>query len=315
MLDRSHERRSVGYPLGRMEGEKLPAASPSAPYLWAGLAIVLWATLAAVVGDALDHVPASTVVLLAFAFATPTLLLIDLARGRTLRAIFGARPAVIALGLWGLFGYHALFFEALARAPIVEANLLNYLWPLFMVLFAPLLAKEKITGLMLVGAVVGFAGAALVVTQTKGNSPERPSPALGYAFAALAAVAWSSFSVLLRRLGKEGEDRMTLFSACSLAATIPWALASGTLELPPTRVLVAGAWLGIGPMGIAFWCWNRALSTGSAAKIGLLSYLDPLLSTLAVAIVLKKELTTSSWLGMALIVLGAAGPPVIARFR
>jgi len=43
-------------------------------------------------------------------------------------------------GVGGLFGYHALFFAAMAHAPAAEANLLNYMWPLLIVLLsAPLL--------------------------------------------------------------------------------------------------------------------------------------------------------------------------------
>jgi drug/metabolite transporter (DMT)-like permease len=104
---------------------------------------------------------------------------------------------------------------------------------------------------------------------------------------------------------------MTLFVTASLAPALALALATGTAAPPTGRALTAAAWLGIGPMGIAFWCWSRALALGSAARIGLLSYLDPLLSTLVVAAVLGKEITRASALGMALIVVGSAGPAVL----
>lgn len=284
---------------------------------WALAAILLWGTLAAVVGDALEGAPPSQLVLWAFVFSAPTLALVDLARGRKLAAIFRAPGRVVALGLWGIFVYHALLFTALDRAPHVEANLLNYLWPLLMVLLAAPIAGERPTRVVLLGALVGFVGAALVVTRGEGLHVESEH-ALGYGLAALAAFAWASFSVVLRRLGPEGEDRMTLFTVASLVPAVAFAALTGGLAPPSGRALAAAAWLGVGPMGVAFFCWNRALALGSAARIGSLSYLTPLLSTLALAALARGGVGSVSrvtWVGMALIVGGAAGPVLWERAR
>lgn len=282
---------------------------------WALAAIVLWGTLAAAVGDALTGVRASTLVLWCLIFAAPTLLLWEVAfRRRTLAQIFAAPPHVVALGLLGIFGYHALLFAALELAPIVEANLLNYLWPLLIVLLSPLIARERVSPLVLVGSVVGFAGAAIVVTQ--GKRPDlAAADAFGYLLALLAAFAWSTFSLFLKRIGPAGENRMALFTVWSLGAAIVWAFAADGLVVPPQRALVAAAWVGVGPMALAFVCWERAMMRGRASTIGALSYLDPLLSTLCVGWALGKPLTTPTWIGMALIVAGAALAPLLARRR
>jgi len=278
---------------------------------WALAAIVLWGTLAAVVGDTLAGVAASSLLFWSFIFAAATLAIVHVARGGRPRDLVAGKPSLILLGLWGIFGYHALLFEALGRAPIVEANLLNYLWPLLMVLLAPVLAGERASALALGGAAAGFAGAALAVTQGHAIAPRRED-ALGYALAALAALSWSSFSVLLRRFREEG-DRMPLFVTWSLAAAAVFAGARGGLAPPPPRALLAAAWVGIGPMAVAFTAWDRAMRLGRASTIGALSYLDPLLSTLCVALVLAKPLTGPTLAGMALIVGGAAAPALLTR--
>ena len=285
---------------------------------WALAAIVLWGTLAAAAGDALEGVRAPTLVFWCLLFAAPTLAIYEIAvRRRPLSRVVVAPPRVIALGVWGIFGYHVLLFEALDRAPIVEANLLNYLWPLLIVLLAPLFLRERVSPLVLFGAVLGFAGAALLVT---GGAPLDLDfrEALGYVLAAGAAVSWSTFSLLLKRAqqgASAAEDRMAVFTTWALVAAFAWAAVRGGLVVPPARALAVAAWMGIGPMALAFVCWERAMTRGRASTIGALSYLDPLLSTLCVAWVLAKPLTLVTWTGMALIVAGAAVAPILARLR
>ncbi len=284
------------------------------PIVYALIAIVLWGTLAAVVGDALAGVGPFRLLFWSFAFAAPTLVAAEVAQGRRVVDVLRPTTALVALGLWGILGYHAFFYVALQRAPIVEANLLNYLWPLFMVLLAPVLARERLTPTAVVGALTGFAGAVLIVTQGKAIVPAR-AHLVGYACAFVAALAWSSFSVLLKRMGAQAEGRMPLFMVASLIGAAALALTEeGGLAPPPPRALLACAFLGVFPLGLAFVAWGKAMATGSAAKIGALSYLDPLLSTLLLALVLRAPITQATALGMVLIVVGAASPAVLPLF-
>lgn len=278
---------------------------------WALVAIVLWGTLAAVVGDALRGVPFAGLLFWSLVFAAPTLAAADFLRGRRPRD-FLLEPKVLALGLWGIFGYHALFFAALDFAPIVQANLLNYLWPLLMVLLAAPLAKERPSGFALAGAMVGFGGAVLVVTQGR-SLVVKDDHLFGYALALLAALSWSSFSVLLRRFGARAQGKMAAFALWSLAASFALALALGDAAPPPGRALAAAAWVGIGPMALAFLAWDRAMTLGRASTIGALSYLDLLLSTICVAAVLRERLSGPTIAGMFLIILGAAAPTIADR--
>ena len=57
------------------------------------------------------------------------------------RSVWNIAPTTLLLGVYGLFGFHLLLFLALRIAPPVEANLVNYMWPLFMVVLSPLLLK------------------------------------------------------------------------------------------------------------------------------------------------------------------------------
>ena len=149
-------------------------------------AVLLWSTLAALTVLSGDIPPFQ---LLAMCFTLGTLVGVVVAlwqgrdRGLPAWALLPRLPGhVWALGVYGLFGYHFAYFMALRLAPPVAANLINYLWPLLIVLFAALLPGERLRGRHAAGVLAGFGGAALLVTRGEGLRFEGQYAA-GYAFA------------------------------------------------------------------------------------------------------------------------------------
>ncbi len=239
-------------------------------------AIVLWGSLATL-GVALANVPPFLLtgagLLIGSLIALP-LSGFDLGRWRV--------PApTLAVGVGGLFGYHFLLFVALRLAPPVQANLVNYLWPLGMVVMAPLfLPGLRMRPGHVVAALLGFAGAAIAIL---GRGSAGPALAggfhWGYVFAFGAAVLWSSYSLMTRRLPRFPTAAVGGFAAIAGAL----ALLCHVLLEPHTalsvRQWVLIALLGLGPLGGAFFLWDAALKRGDPRRIGLLAFLTPLLST------------------------------------
>jgi len=110
-----------------------------------------------------------------------------------------AFTAAWALGVGGLFGYHFFYFLALRQAPPLQANLLNYLWPLLIVLFSALLPGERLRARHVLGGLAGMAGAALLVLRGVGQTEFSSEHLAGYAAALTCAVVWGGYSVLSRR--------------------------------------------------------------------------------------------------------------------
>ena len=131
--------------------------------------------------------------------------LLPLVRGRL--AFMMPTPASLALGIYGLFGYHALYFAALKLAPPAEASLLNSLWALFTVLFAALLPGHRLQHEPRPGctARLGRRGHPGVDEDRRGRGCETRSR-LGFAFALGCALVWSSYSVASRLLA-DGAQR------------------------------------------------------------------------------------------------------------
>jgi drug/metabolite transporter (DMT)-like permease len=215
-----------------------------------------------------------------------------------------------AVGVGGIFGYHALLFAAFRSAPAVEANLINYLWPLLIVVLSPVFLKGfRLSFRHVAGAILGLAGAALVVSGGRLSLDAAYLP--GYLLAAAAAFVWASYSLLTKRLPAFPTGAVGGFCLASGLASLALYFAESRLgSAGPAPVLGAVDWiclvlLGLGPMGGAFYAWDASLKRGDPRVIGALSYLTPLLSTLNLVILGGKRLTAVSAAAMALIVAGA----------
>lgn len=209
---------------------------------------------------------------------------------------------VYAFGTVGLFGYHFLYFSALRLAPAAEAGLIAYLWPLLIVLFSGLLPGERLRPAHLLGAVLAFAGAALIVA----GGGARGGLQLGHALALLCALTWAGYSLMSRRLGAVPTAVVAVYC---LATAVLSALAHVVLE--PTVWPVGGlgwaavAALGLGPVGLAFYTWDIGVKRGNIQMLGTASYAAPLLSTLALMLAGKAEASASLALAAAMIAGGA----------
>lgn len=239
------------------------------------LAVLLWSLLAVFTAASGTMPPFQ---LLAISFAIGGLSLLAL-RPKSLVAL-RQPPKVWALGVGGLFGYHFCYFFALRNAPPVEAGLINYLWPLLIVLFSALLPGEKLRWNHLAGCALALCGAVLVVTRGQGFS-FAPEYALGYGAALAAALAWSSYSVLSRRFASVPSEAITGFCLATAAlAAICHLLLEPTVWPDNLWQWAAIVGLGLGPVGLAFYVWDIGVKQGDIQVLGAASYSAPLLSTL-----------------------------------
>lgn len=218
-------------------------------------------------------------------------------------------PRVLIFGTLGLFGYHALYFSALRLAPAAEASLIAYLWPLFIVLLSGLLPGESLRRSHIVGALVAFCGAALIVVQGGIAFGADALPGLGLAF--LAALTWAGYSVGSRHFAAAPTEAVALFCLATSALSVPAHLIWETTAWP----LGPGAWasvvgLGLGPVGLAFYVWDIGVKKGDIQMLGVASYMAPLLSTLALIV---AGIATPSPVLLAAAGLVTAGAALAAR--
>ena len=281
------------------------AVSPPARATLIGfVAVLLWSTLALATSFAAGLPPFQLTAMtfaLAFAIAAASWAL----RGRAALAALKQPWPVWALGIGGLFGYHFFYFTALSHAPVVEASLIAYLWPLLIVLLSALLPGERLTLWHVAGALAGLVGAGLLVTRGGGLALD-PVFSLGYLAALACAFTWSGYSVLSRRFGAVPTDTVGGFCGATAALAFLCHLVFEAWVAPSPGAWAAIAYLGLGPVGAAFYVWDHGVKRGDIRALGASAYAAPLISTLLLILFGRAEPSWRILLAAVLIVGGAA---------
>src|SRR6185437_3757822 len=274
-----------------------------------GLTAILMWSLLAVMTVATGKIPAFQLAAMTFAIGAVTCALTFIGRPDATKAL---RQPLIAwiVGVGGLFGYHALYFLALRFAPPAEAGLLNYLWPLLIVLFSSLLPGERLAPHHVIGALLGLAGTVLLFAGN-GASGFEPGQLPGLLAAFVAAFVWAVYSVMSRKLKSVPTDAVAGFClATALLAAVVHGLVEVTVWPDGLAQWLAIAALGVGPVGAAFYAWDIGMKRGDIRVLGAASYATPLLST---AFLILAGLAQASFTIAIAAILIAGGGLIAAR--
>lgn len=280
-----------------------PEKAPHVANLSGMAAVLLWSSLAAM--TVLSH-PVPPFLLNTLTFAVGGTLglvwLFATGQGRTLRQV---PMAAYLMGILGLFGYHALYFSALRMAPPAEASLIAYFWPLFIVIFSGFLPGERLRPGHVIGAVIAFLGAAVLVTDGGQSLPKAASlPGLALAF--VCALTWAAYSLASRALGQVPTAAVVVYCLATAVLSAAVHLAIEVTRWPDSNLgWIAILGLGLGPVGAAFFLWDHGMKRGDVQFLGAVSYAAPLLSTVILVVLGQAAATPVLGLAAVLITLGA----------
>ena len=268
------------------------------------LAILMWSLLATLTAFS-GKVPSLLLTSMTFLIGTIPGVVIWIKHPQTLKDL--KQPLIVwVVGIGGLFGYHFLYFTALRNAPPVDAALINYLWPLLIVLGSALMPGERLRWFHVLGALLGFSGMVLVIAG-KGGFVIDEKNIFGYLVALGSAFAWAAYSLLSRRLSKVPTTVVAAFClVTSILAFLCHFIFSEPFILPETGTQwLSVLLLGLFPVGLAFYCWDFGVKRGNIQLLGVASYSAPLLSTL---IMVATGLAEPSWrlLAACLLITGGA---------
>lgn len=275
-------------------------------YLYAGITVLIWATLATVVKLVLADIPNFQALSVSSAFAFVFLLLLNIING-SLKEMkhYRVRDYLLmaGLGFLGLFLYSALYYYGIGVLGSQEACILNYLWPMMIVVFACIILKEKLTARKIIAMLLSFAG--IVVLTLGGSGVSTGNRLFGIAACVTAAVCYGLFSVLNKKHALNQNITMMWIwlttAVCSLIAGLLFETWQPVEGLQWAGLL----WLGGVVNAVAYLLWAIALKGASdSAKIANLAYLVPFLSIILSAAVLHEAITVNAVIALVLIVSG-----------
>ncbi|MBR1248618.1 EamA family transporter [Bradyrhizobium sp. AUGA SZCCT0169] len=269
-----------------------------------GLTAILMWSLLSVLTVATGKIPAFQLAAMTFAIGAAVAFISFIWRPAAFAALRQS-PTAWVVGVGGLFGYHALYFLALRFAPPAEAGLLNYLWPLLIVLFSSLLPGERLAAHHIVGALLGLAGTVLLLSGNSGGG-FAPAQIPGLAAAFVAAFVWAAYSVMSRKLKAVPTDAVAGFClATALLAALVHRMVETTVWPETSGQWLAIIALGVGPVGAAFFTWDIGMKRGDIRVLGAASYATPLLST--AFLILAGFATASATIAIAAILIAGGG--------
>lgn len=195
--------------------------------------------------------------------------------------------------------YTLLMLVAMKMIPIFEALILNYLWPLLLVLFSFFIQKNKISGTDVAGMAIGFIGIAVLFFPSHDHL--FADFTIGHAIAIFAATLWALYSVLAKKKSYPAGFFAPLFLIFSL---ICFAL---HFVYEPTIMPIGIEWIAVILLGIfrvSYICWDYAMRHGNVIFLASLSYFLPLISSLFLVMMNLGPHKPGVALGAALIIAG-----------
>ncbi len=275
--------------------------------LFAGITILIWSTLSTVAKLVMESIPGIEALAVSSLIAFFVLLICNIftCKLRIIKKYHRIDFLKMAgLGFLGLFIYTAFYYKGLDRLTAQQACILNYLWPIMIMIFAVIILGEKMTIFKGISMVCSFLGiVVLTMSGTKGSGGGMDR--VGVLLCISAAAAYGLFSVLNK---KSDYDQSIAMMIIWLTTAVCSFISGPLLE---TWVPIRGsAWLGILWMGAAqnaaaYLLWAIALREAeNTSFIANLAYLTPFLSVILSAAVLGEKITAAAIVSLVLIVGG-----------
>ena len=274
-------------------------------YLYAGIAIFLWSTVATVCKILLDEINSIQLLWMNASIAGLFLLVVNVITGNFKQyKNYKVKDylKMASIGLPGTLFYYIFFYAGTDLMPASQAFIVNYLWPIMSVVCACIILKEKLTLRKMIAILISFAGVIIVMGGALKALDRKML--LGAGFCILGAISYGIFTALNQKMNYN--KTMTLMSSYFATFIITTVIngVNGDVFVPHLNQIAGFLWNGIFAVAIANTCWVVALVKGNTAKVSNLAYITPFLSSIWTAIFLKEKITFNLILGLVVIIAG-----------
>ncbi|MCH9644309.1 MAG: EamA family transporter [Gammaproteobacteria bacterium] len=243
--------------------------------LFGYVALIFWAC-SALLASSVTRIPTFEVLSVAFSvsFGATAIVLTIKKKWHQVR-----QPLTLwVIGMVGVYGNDALFVAAFKYAPAAHVDLINYLWPIIVILLAGLLPKEKLSPKHLMGALLGLCGAALIILHKTGLHAHYPHYMYGYLLALFDAIVWSIYTIAARYYKAVPSTMIGMYCGCGLVLSLFAHFSFEHTVVPHLNELLIMIVFGLTSQGSAYYLWDYGVKNGNFKLLSVLSYLNPVIS-------------------------------------
>lgn len=207
----------------------------------------------------------------------------------------------IGLGFLGTFLYYLLLYFGYAHTKGLEVLVIQYTWPIFILIFSFFFLKEKITLRNILAVFIGFLG--VVIVLTKGNLTSINLTNFSTDFIVLfSATIFGLFSVLSKKVDFEPFSATTLFFLSATVFSFFSMLLFSNFALPVKRELIPILGNGIFINGFSYILWLKSLSYAKASFIAPFVFLTPILAAILIVLFFQETFLPVYIFGLVLVV-------------
>ena len=276
-------------------------------YLFAGIAIFFWSTVATAFKLALEHLEPIQLVFYSTLFSVIVLFFITLIQGKLNLIKDFSRSDLLRCAFLGLLNpclYYIILFKGYDILPAQEAMVINFSWPIMIVILSIPILKQTIDIKSFLSIVVCYVGVVVIASKGDVFSMQFESP-LGVGYILFTTVIWSLFWLFNTKNSNDSLVSLFLIFLFSLPYILVIVYFSNSFIIPSTKGFIGSAYIGLFEMGISVVLWQLALKTSTTvSRVASLVFITTFLSLLILHFVLKETILASTIFGVILICLG-----------
>ena len=271
--------------------------------IYIGLCIFLWSLLGIFVKFAQSNLDHYQYMFYSSAFSFLSLLVLSIIN-KNLKEIFTYSKKILlflfALGFLD-FTFYLLLYFGYHHANSLEVLVIQYTWPIFIVILSLIILKEEFTKRKLFAVILGFIGVSLVIT--KGNISSFSFESIDVLLIVmLSAFCFALFSVLSKKVKIDAINAvMIYFFAATIYSFISMQIFS-SFVFPTSKDWISILVNGIFINGISYVFWIKGLQIFDASKVAPFTFIIPILSAFFLILVFDEPILMIYFVGLAFVI-------------
>jgi drug/metabolite transporter (DMT)-like permease len=276
----------------------------SKAYLFAGISIFFWSTVASAFKLSLRHLEPIQLVLYSTFFSICVLFILVVYQGK-LNLVKNFSSADLKkcalLGFLNPCLYYIILFEGYDVLPAQEAMVINFSWPVMLVILSIPILKQTIDIKSFLSIIVCYCGVVIIATNGNISSMQFENP-FGVFLMLSSTVIWSLFWLFNTKNSHDSLVSLFLIFVFSFPFILGFIVLTNSFVIPSIEGVIGSIYIGFFEMGISLVLWQSALKISTTvSRIASLVFITPFLSLIILYFILGERILLSTVAGILLI--------------